>query len=88
MIGADFHNLKIEKNFEKFSRNFDDPMKAYTLVIFCDDRKGLGEANEISQIQERYAVLLQKLMSLSNNTGRRNGKNKFPVRFFFQIFRI
>ena len=45
--------------------------------------RGLTEikVNEVSQIQERYAVLLQKLMSLSNNTGRRNGKNKFPVIF-------
>ena len=46
------------------------------------------KVNEVSQIQERYAVLLQKLMSLSNNTGRRNGKNKFPVIFMiFETFK-
>ena len=52
--------------------------------FWFEKKKGVWteiKVNEVSQIQERYAVLLQKLMSLSNNTGRRNGKNKFPVIF-------
>ena len=84
-----FLNFELFLNFRTWLLNFvsgllKNPTKAYTLVIFCDDRKGLGEASEISQIQERFAVLLQKLMSLSANTGRRNGKNKFPVRIFYE----
>ena len=41
-----------------------------------------NSVQEVSQIQERYAVLLQKLMNLSTNTARRNGKNKFPEIIF------
>lgn len=74
--------LSIAKTIKSIDLSKEELVIAFTLIIFCEDRKGLCEVNEVSQIQERYAVLLQKLMSLSNNTGRRNGKNKFPEVIF------
>jgi len=72
----------IAKTIKSMDLAKDELVIVYTLIIFCEDRKGLGEVQEVSQIQERYAVLLQKLMNLSTNTARRNGKNKFPEIIF------
>lgn len=70
------------KTLNSISLSKEELVVTFTLIIFCEDRKGLQEVNDVSQIQERYAMLLQKLMSLSTNTARRNGKNRFPEVIF------